>query len=86
MTGSQQSAGIGAEPGLDAQDVTLSDNDPNNFRFLRVGTGGGGTLKVTTVAGTDKTFNNVQDGEYIWVSVRKVWSTGTSVSNIDGFI
>lgn len=41
-----------------------------------------GTLKVTTVAGDDVTFTGIVSGSFFPVQVRKVWSTGTSASNI----
>lgn len=41
-----------------------------------------GTLKVTTVAGDDVTFTGVLSGSFFPVQVRKVWSTGTTASNI----
>lgn len=41
-----------------------------------------GTLKVTTIAGDDVTFTGVLSGSFFPVQVRKVWSTGTTASNI----
>ena len=44
--------------------------------------GGAGNLKVTTVAGDDVTFNGLQEGTFFPVNVIKVFSTGTSATNI----
>ena len=44
--------------------------------------GGAGHLKVTTVAGDDVTFNGLQAGTFFPVNVIKVFSTGTSATNI----
>ena len=41
-----------------------------------------GTLKVTTIAGDDVTFTGIVSGSFFPVQVRKVWSTGTTASNI----
>jgi len=44
--------------------------------------GGAGNLKVTTVAGDIVTFNGVLAGSFFPVNVLKVFSTGTSATNI----
>jgi hypothetical protein len=50
---------------------------------LFVGTGGPGTtLKVRTIEGQDVTLNNVPDSSFIPIQVRRVFSTGTTCSNI----
>ena len=49
---------------------------------LRIGGAGSGNLKITTVEGTTVAYAGVTAGEWIPVSVAKVWSTGTDVTNI----
>ena len=41
-----------------------------------------GNLKVLTVGGDEVTFTNIQDGSFIPVQVLRVYSTGTTASNI----
>lgn len=64
---------------LNASAVTVHDTNAltTPYRFLYVGATG--NVKVTTVGGADITFTNVPVG-YLWVSVIRVWSTGTTVS------
>lgn len=52
----------------------------NNGCVLYVG--GAGTLKVTTIGGDEVTFTGLIAGSFIPVHVVKVWSTGTSATNI----
>jgi hypothetical protein len=52
----------------------------NNGCVLYIG--GTGTLKVTTIGGDEVTFVAVQAGTFIPIHVIKVWSTGTSATNI----
>tara|TARA_Y100001938_G_C8012204_1_gene390627 strand:- start:380 stop:889 length:510 start_codon:yes stop_codon:yes gene_type:complete len=44
--------------------------------------GGAGNLQVTTVAGDTVTFNGLQAGTFFPVNVVKVFSSGTSATNI----
>lgn len=60
--------------------VATQDGLGNNGCVLYVGTKG--NLKVMTVGGDEVTFTNVQDGSFIPVQVLKVFSTGTTASNI----
>lgn len=46
------------------------------------GFGTTGAVKVTTAQGTDVTFLGVPAGFVIPVQVRRVWSTGTTATNI----
>ena len=41
-----------------------------------------GTLRVTTVAGDDVTFQGVNTGTFFPVHIKKVWLTGTTATNI----
>lgn len=67
----------------DAETVTLSDTALKRYAGLYVGTTG--NLKVTTIAGTDITFTSVPAGMIIPLGISRVWSTGTTASNIIGF-
>jgi hypothetical protein len=65
--------------------ITPADADlVQHVRALYVGTGG--ALRVTTVLGNDVTFTNVADGSIMPVSVKRVWSTSTTASNIIGLV
>jgi hypothetical protein len=65
--------------------VSPADSDLSApVRALYVGTGG--NLRVTTTAGNDVTFANVATGSLLPVSVRRVWTTGTTATNIVGLV
>ena len=73
-----------SDPALSAAEVTPSNDVdlPNYSRFLYIGTGGSTkNLKVTTLNGSVVTFKNVAAGIFP-VQATRVWSTGTSVSDI----
>ena len=53
-------------------------------RAFYVGTGG--DMKVTTVGGDVVTFTNLSAGSLMPVSVKRIWSTGTTASGIVGLI
>ena len=62
-------------------DVTSSDEIlaiPGGVLYI----GTGGNVKVTTISGDDVTFMNLGSGSVLAVQVKKVFSTGTSASNI----
>jgi len=44
--------------------------------------GSGGAIKVTTAQGSAVTFNSTQPGAVLPVQVLRVWSTGTTATNI----
>lgn len=60
--------------------VAAQNGSGNNGCVLYVGTKG--NIKVMTVGGDEVTFTNIQDGSFIPVQVLKVFSTGTTASNI----
>lgn len=73
---------LGVSP--DAIPVTLDDatNDPNGpFRALRAD--GAGDVKVTTWRGTERVLK-FGAGETRDVGVLRVWSTGTTATDIEG--
>lgn len=53
---------------------------PNRGCVLYIGTGG--DLTVLTVGGDEVTFTNFQDGSFLPVQVVRVYSTGTTASDI----
>jgi len=72
------------DPGYDAAAITPSDTDPTgNVRALYVG--GAGDLKVQTIAGNDVTFADIVAGSIIPIRCKRVYSTGTSATNIVAF-
>lgn len=63
--------------------ITKADSDLGHpVRCLFVGTGG--NVRVTTITGQDVTFTGVATGTILPVSVKRVWSTNTTASNIIG--
>ncbi len=63
--------------------ITPADSDlDNQMRSLYIG--GSGNLKVTTVNGHAVTFVGLVAGTILPVSVKRVWSTGTTATNIIG--
>jgi len=60
--------------------VSSEDGSGNNGCVLYVG--GGGNLKVLTVGGDEVTFVNIQDGSFVPIQVLRVFSTGTTSTNI----
>ena len=67
-------------------DVTPNDSaDLSQDSLIYVGTGfieTGGNLKVTAVDGNTVTFKNIKSGTFLPVVVRRVWATGTTVSDL----
>lgn len=66
-----------------ATTITAADSDlAVPVRALYIGTGG--NLRVTTLNNNDVTFSNVASGTVLPVSVKRVWTTSTTASNIIG--
>lgn len=70
----------------DAFSITPNDSaDLPNIAVVYVGGfGTTGAVKVTTAQGTDVTFLGVPAGAVLPVQVRRVWSTGTTATNLLG--
>lgn len=69
------------QPAQDAESITPSDTGAiASARGLFVGTGG--DVKVDMEAGTTITFSNVISGTLLPVKAIRVYSTGTTASNI----
>lgn len=49
-------------------------------RQIRVGVGGGGTLKVKLAGGTEDTYYNVQDGDVINCQATKIFGTASATT------
>jgi len=65
--------------------VTPADSDMGTpARALYVGVGG--DVRVTTTGGNDVTFTAVPGGSLLPVSVKRVWATGTTATNVIGVI
>jgi len=64
-----------------AKAVTPSDSVNLTYPSV-VYVGGTGNVKVTTAQGDDVTFNGLPAGFVIPVQVIRVWSTGTSATNM----
>jgi len=67
----------------DGADIT--PNDTNEQRYAALYVGGAGDIKVDTDVGTTLTFVGVQAG-FFPVAVSRVYSTGTTATNIIGLI
>lgn len=61
-------------------DVSAVDYDRENGFTVFVGTGG--DVKVDTLDGSTLTYKNLQDGSYMAVICTKVYSVGTTASDI----
>jgi hypothetical protein len=66
--------------------VTITPSDSvNNLNLLGLYVGTTGSVKVTTANGDAVTFVGVPAGKDILLNVTRVWSTGTTASNILGY-
>ena len=65
--------------------ITPADSDLSaQVRALYIG--GIGDIKITDPQGNAVTFVNVQTGSILPVMAKRVWSTGTTATNIVGLI
>ena len=65
--------------------ITPADSDlVQPVRAIYVG--GSGNLKISDTGGGAVTFSNVPAGVILPVMARRIWSTGTTASNIVGLI
>jgi hypothetical protein len=46
--------------------------------------GGSGNIKITTITGNEVTIVNVASGSILPISVKRVWSSSTTATNIIG--
>jgi hypothetical protein len=65
-------------------DLSLSggsfDNSQSTGALLFVGTGG--NIQVTMVGGQTVVFNNIADGTFLPIQVKRVWATNTTATGI----
>lgn len=62
--------------------VTPSDSADLSAPCNSIFCGGAGTLKVTTVGGQSVTLTGVTAGQILPIRATRVWSTGTTATNI----
>lgn len=72
----------GTDPADNAAAITPNDGvDLTNIaRALYIGTGG--DVKITTAGGDTVTLNDVQGGSILPIRTKRVFSTGTTASNM----
>ena len=70
----------------DAYAITGNDSTALTKSTRSIYVGGSGNIKVTTVDGTTVTFNGAVAGSIIPVRVKRVFSTGTTATNLIGLI
>lgn len=80
------------DQGYNAQSVTPSNttdlslaggtfsNPQTTGALLFVGTGG--NIQVTMVGGQTVVFNNIADGTFLPIQVKRVWATNTTATDI----
>ena len=69
-------------PGYSAAAVTPDDNTDLTTHARALWIGVAGNVKVTTSGGNAVTFTGAQAGSILPVRVARVWSTGTTATNI----
>ena len=83
LTATAAANGLGRIEGQPVNGAAVSKNDDNDLPYLaRVYVGGTGAVKVTTGDGDVVTFSGVPAGDVLPVLVRRVWSTGTTATNM----
>jgi hypothetical protein len=78
-------AGTGSDllgPANDGAAVTPNDSTDLPTVSKRLWIGGAGNVTLNTVAGTTLVYTNVAAGTYLRVRAARVFSTGTTASNI----
>jgi|DEB0MinimDraft_10_1074344.scaffolds.fasta_scaffold58961_1 hypothetical protein len=73
-------------PVKDAFSITPNDGSDLTTSSRAIYIGGSGDLKVTTVANTTVTFSGTVAGSILPIRVKKVFSTGTTATNILGLL
>ncbi len=72
-----------SDPGQDGFEITPADDDFSGNRVaVALWVGGNGTIRVTTIKGTVLNFANFQG--WLPMTVRRVWTTGTTATSIVG--
>jgi hypothetical protein len=65
---------------VDIPSISTQDGTGNNGCVLYVG--GAGNIKVTTAGGDTLIFTGILAGSFFPVQVLRLWSTGTTATNI----
>jgi hypothetical protein len=73
-----------SDPADHAEALTPSDTTTLGETPSALWIGGGGDLRVTMMGGAVITYAAVPDGTWMPIRVRRVWSTGTTASDIVG--
>ena len=66
-----------------AERATLADDSDQQCDGIRNADGSAGSIRVTFTDGTVFTFENVPTGAAIKCNIKKLWATGTTVTNVD---
>tara|TARA_R100001460_G_scaffold22829_2_gene46337 strand:- start:3825 stop:4094 length:270 start_codon:yes stop_codon:yes gene_type:complete len=86
LTDSEKKKAHRNKSGSIASPVTKSDSNDLDVKDAKLYVGTGGDLKIDTTDGQTITLKNVQDGSYLeWIRVKKVYSRGTTASDIVAF-
>jgi hypothetical protein len=64
--------------------VTPADDSDQTYDGIRNADGSAGDIRITFTDDTVFTFANVPSGKEIKCNVKKIWATGTTVTNVDG--
>lgn len=67
-----------------AEAITAHDTDQLDFATRAIYVGGAGNIRVDMVSDDTVTFNGVVAGTILPIRVRKVYSTGTTATNLIG--
>lgn len=76
----QRASAIVTSDTINIPSIINSTNEESCVLYI----GTGGTLRVLTSGNDDVTFSNIQDGTFLPVQVLRVFTTGTSASDIIG--
>lgn len=85
MSGFYGGSSVGAErqlPGKHALAVTPSDSADLAYTTRAIFVGGAGALKVRMLSGEDVVFTGVTAGTVLPIHAIRVWSSGTTATNI----
>ena len=66
----------------DSANISADAGNTHGYNKVMLFVGVGGDVKVTMAGGTAVTFKNVASGQFCPITVSRVWSTGTTATNI----
>jgi hypothetical protein len=73
-------------PAEDAFAITASDSTDLTKSTRSIYVGGSGNIKLTTVDGSTVTFNGAIAGSILPIRAKRIFSTGTTATNLIGLI